>query len=95
LESHLELAPSVPLLHGHAVNIDMALTATIAENRGYITVEDRDRILGLMSRIGSALYHPLLDSDLLWYGTQSITMTRMVCKEPQCQNQSANALSTI
>ena len=72
----LELAPSVPLLHGHAVNIDMALTATIAENRGYITLEDRDRILGLMSRIGLALDHPLLDSDLLWYGTQSITMTR-------------------
>jgi len=63
-----------------AVNIDMALTATIAENRGYITVEDRDRILGLMSRIGFSPYHPLLDSDLLWYGTQSITMTRMVCK---------------
>jgi 3-dehydroquinate synthase len=72
----LELAPSVPLLHGHAVNIDMALSATIAENRGYITVADRDRILGLMSRIGLALDHPLLDSDLLWYGTQSITMTR-------------------
>lgn len=72
----LELAPSVPLLHGHAVNIDMALSATIAENRGYITTYDRDRILGLMSRIGLALDHPLLDSDLLWYGTQSITMTR-------------------
>lgn len=72
----LELAPSVPLLHGHAVNIDMALSATIAENRGYITTSDRDRILGLMSRIGLALDHPLLDSDLLWYGTQSITMTR-------------------
>jgi len=72
----LELAPSVPLLHGHAVNIDMALSATIAEKRGYISVEDRDRILGLMSRIGLALDHPLLDSDLLWYATQSITMTR-------------------
>lgn len=72
----LELAPSVPLLHGHAVNIDMALSATIAENRGYITTHDRDRILRLMSGIGLALDHPLLDSDLLWYGTQSITMTR-------------------
>lgn len=72
----LELAPSVPLLHGHAVNIDMALSATIAEKRGYITVQDRDRILGLMSRLGLALDHPLLDSDLLWYATQSITMTR-------------------
>lgn len=72
----LELAPSVPLLHGHAVNIDMALTATIAQLRGYITVEERDRILGLMSKIGLALDHPLLDIDLLWYATESITQTR-------------------
>lgn len=72
----LELAPSVPLLHGHAVNIDMALSATIAQQRGYITVEDRDRILGLMSRIGLSLDHPLLDIEHLWYSTQSITQTR-------------------
>ncbi|MBW4665700.1 MAG: sedoheptulose 7-phosphate cyclase [Chroococcus sp. CMT-3BRIN-NPC107] len=72
----LELAPSVPLLHGHAVNIDMALTATIAQLRGYITTEERDRILGLMSKIGLALDHPLLDIELLWYATQSITQTR-------------------
>ncbi|CAA9579608.1 Demethyl 4-deoxygadusol synthase MysA [uncultured Synechococcales cyanobacterium] len=72
----LELAPSVPLLHGHAVNIDMALSATIAEKRGYITVEERDRILGLMSQLGLALDHPLLDIDLLWSATQSITLTR-------------------
>lgn len=72
----LELAPSVPLFHGHAVNIDMALSATIAQTRGYITTQDRDRILGLMSRIGLAIDHPLLDGDLLWYASQSITMTR-------------------
>ncbi len=72
----LELAPSVPLLHGHAVNIDMALSATIAETRGYISVEERDRILRLMSQLGLALDHPLLDSDLLWSATQSITLTR-------------------
>ncbi|HAA32035.1 MAG TPA: 3-dehydroquinate synthase [Cyanobacteria bacterium UBA8553] len=72
----LELAPSVPLFHGHAVNIDMALSATIAQKRGYITAQDRDRILGLMSRIGLAIDHPLLDSDLLWYATQSIILTR-------------------
>ncbi|MBD2156916.1 sedoheptulose 7-phosphate cyclase [Leptolyngbya sp. FACHB-16] len=72
----LELAPSVPLLHGHAVNIDMALSATIAACRGYITLSERDRILTLMSRLGLALDHPLLDSDLLWQATQSITQTR-------------------
>lgn len=72
----LELAPSVPLFHGHAVNIDMALSATIAQKRGYITTYERDRILELMSRIGLAIDHPLLDSDLAWYATQSIIMTR-------------------
>lgn len=72
----LELAPSVPLFHGHAVNIDMAFSATIAERRGYISAQDRDRILGLMSRIGLALDHPLLESDLVWHATQSITATR-------------------
>ncbi len=72
----LELAPSVPLLHGHAVNIDMALSATIAQRRGYITTTERDRILGLMSRLGLAMDHPLLDSDLLWNATKSIILTR-------------------
>jgi demethyl-4-deoxygadusol synthase len=72
----LELAPSVPLLHGHAVNIDMALSATIAARRGYITDLDRDRILTLMSRLGLAIDHPLLDGEMLWHATQSITQTR-------------------
>lgn len=72
----LELTPTVPLLHGHAVNIDMAFSATLAEKRGYINSEERDRILGLMSRIGLALDHPLLTTDLLWRGTKSITLTR-------------------
>ena len=72
----LELAPSVPLFHGHAVNIDMALSATIAAARGYITTTTRDRILKLMSNLGLALDHPLLDTDLLWHATESITQTR-------------------
>jgi 3-dehydroquinate synthase len=72
----LELAPRVPIFHGHAVNIDMALSATIASRRGYISAEDRDRILGLMSRIGLTLDHPLLDEELLWRATESISLTR-------------------
>jgi 3-dehydroquinate synthase len=72
----LELAPAVPLLHGHAINIDMAFSATIAAKRGYITSDDRDRILGLMSKLGLALDHPLFDSDLVWDATESITLTR-------------------
>lgn len=72
----LELAPQIPLLHGHAVNIDMAISATIAEKRGYISATDRDRILGLMSRLGLALDHPLMEIDLMWQATQSIMLTR-------------------
>jgi 3-dehydroquinate synthase len=72
----IELTPAVPLLHGHAVNIDMALSATLAAQRGYISAIDRDRILGLMSRLGLALDHPLLESDLMWDATQSIILTR-------------------
>mgnify|MGYP003622947367 CR=1 FL=1 len=72
----LELAPRVPIFHGHAVNIDMALSATIAARRGFISVADRDRILGLMSRIGLTLDHPLLDEELLWSATESISLTR-------------------
>lgn len=72
----LELAPRIPMFHGHGVNIDMALSATIAAHRGYIPDKDRDRILSLMSRVGLALDHPLLEEDLLWQATQSIMMTR-------------------
>lgn len=72
----LELAPQVPLLHGHAVNIDMAISATIAEKRGYISAVDRDRILGLMSRLGLAIDHPLMEIDLMWEATRSIMLTR-------------------
>ncbi len=72
----LELAPEIPMYHGHGVNIDMALSATIACLRGYITIQDRDRILGLMSGIGLALDSPYLTPELLWKATQSITLTR-------------------
>ena len=72
----LELAPCVPIFHGHAVNIDMALSATIAGIRGYISESDRDRILGTMSRIGLSLDHPLLQEELLWEATESISLTR-------------------
>jgi demethyl-4-deoxygadusol synthase len=72
----LELAPHIPLFHGQAVNIDMAFSATIAQKRGYITTKDHERILLLMSRIGLALDHPLLDSELVWNATESISLTR-------------------
>jgi len=72
----LELTPDVPMFHGHGVNIDMAFSATIAQQRGYISIVDRDRILGLMSRIGLAIDSSYLTAELLWKATESISRTR-------------------
>ncbi len=72
----LELTPDLPMFHGHSVAIDMAFSATIAQQRGYISVIDRDRILGLMSRIGLAIDSSYLTSELLWKATESIGRTR-------------------
>jgi demethyl-4-deoxygadusol synthase len=72
----LELTPEPPMFHGHSVSIDMAFTATIAQQRGYISEVDRDRILSLMSRLGLAIDSPYLTPELLWKATTSISRTR-------------------
>jgi 3-dehydroquinate synthetase len=72
----LELAPEIPFFHGHAISIDMALSTTIAEQRGYLSISDRDRIFWLMSRLGLSLTSPLLTPGLLRKATDSITQTR-------------------
>jgi demethyl-4-deoxygadusol synthase len=72
----LELTPEIPMFHGHGVNIDMAFSATIAQQRGYISVSERDRILRLMSRIGLAIDSSYLTPELLWKATESISRTR-------------------
>ncbi|WP_207841950.1 sedoheptulose 7-phosphate cyclase [Williamsia soli] len=72
----LELSPPEPFFHGHAINIDMALSTTLAEKRGLISVDDRDRILGVMNRLGLALDSDHLTPELLSEATQSILRTR-------------------
>ena len=73
----LELAPEAPMFHGHAVNIDMAFSATVAEHRGCISPSERDRIFWLMSQIGLALDSPShLTAELLSNATLSIMQTR-------------------
>jgi demethyl-4-deoxygadusol synthase len=72
----LELTPAIPMFHGHSVAIDMAFSATIAHQRGYTTVIERDRILGLMSRLGLAIDSQYLTPELLWKATTSIARTR-------------------
>jgi 3-dehydroquinate synthetase len=72
----LELTPEVPMLHGHAVAVDMAYSVTLAEQRGYISAADRNRVLRLMSRLGLAIDSPYLTRDLLHAATESIIQTR-------------------
>jgi 3-dehydroquinate synthase len=72
----LELTPPAPFFHGHAINIDMALSTTLAEQRGHLTVADRDRVLGVMSRLGLALDSEFLTAELLAEATGSILKTR-------------------
>jgi 3-dehydroquinate synthetase len=72
----LELTPEVPMLHGHAVSIDMALSATLASERGYISSTERDRVLALMTRLGLAVDSPYLTPALLHEATEAIIQTR-------------------
>ena len=66
----------MPFFHGHAINIDMALSTTLAEQRGHLSVADRDRVLGVMSDLGLALDSEHLTPELLAAATASILKTR-------------------
>ncbi len=72
----LELMPETTMFHGHAVSVDMAYSATLAERLGTIGVEDRDRIIGLMSDLGLAIDSPYFTPAVVAEGTASITKTR-------------------
>ena len=72
----LELTPERPFFHGHAINIDMALSTTLAEQRGHLSTADRDRVLGVMSALGLALDSEHLTPELLVSATESILKTR-------------------
>lgn len=72
----LELTPDPPLFHGHAISVDMAFSATLAEHLGHITTADRDRILGLFSAVGLAIDSPFFTAELLEQATPSIMQTR-------------------
>jgi len=72
----LELSPPEPFFHGHAINIDMALSTTVAEQRGLLSAADRDRVLNVMSNLGLALDSPYLTAALIEEATASIIKTR-------------------
>ena len=71
-----ELVPETPLRHGHAISIDMAYSATLANSRKLITDAEHRRILDLFSRAGLSMDHPQFDEEILDKGTAAILKTR-------------------
>ena len=71
-----ELVPETPLRHGHAISIDMAYSATLANSRKLISDKEHRRILDLFSRAGLSMDHPQFDEDILDKGTAAILKTR-------------------
>ena len=71
-----ELIPETPLRHGHAISIDMAFSATLANKRGLLPDTDHHRLLKLFSRAGLSIDHPQFDEQVLDKGTAAILKTR-------------------
>lgn len=71
-----ELVPEVPLRHGHAISIDMAYSATLANMRGILSDSEHKRILNLFSRAGLSMDHHQFDEDILEKATKAILRTR-------------------
>ena len=71
-----ELVPETPLRHGHAISIDMAYSATLANSRKLISDEEHRRILSLFSRAGRSRDHHQFEETLLDKRTQAILKTR-------------------
>jgi 2-epi-5-epi-valiolone synthase len=60
----LEMRALPELLHGEAVNIDMALTTMLGVRRGLVSAADADRILALMRSLELPIAHPLCEPEL-------------------------------
>lgn len=71
-----ELIPETPFRHGHAISIDMAYSATLANSRKLITDEEHRRILKLFSRAGLTMDHETFNEDTLEKATAAILKTR-------------------
>ena len=61
----LEMAALPRLLHGEAVSIDIALTSTLAMQRGALAARDHAAILGTLQRLALPIWDPALTPDLL------------------------------
>jgi 3-dehydroquinate synthetase len=61
----LEVTSGMRLRHGEAVAIGMALSCQLASAAGYLSAPDRDRILGLIQRVGLPVHDSACDPAVL------------------------------
>lgn len=72
----LELAVSPPLLHGHAISVDMCFSATLAHHLGLLGSDQYHRFLRVFSTLGLALDHPAFTLKLMKQATNATIATR-------------------
>lgn len=72
----LELAVSPPLLHGHAISVDMCFSATLAHHLDLLPTEQYHRFLRVFSTLGLALDHPAFTLKLMKKATHATIATR-------------------
>jgi 3-dehydroquinate synthase len=70
------LASGNELLHGEAVNIDMALTTEISCNRGLISPAQRDRVFSVMRALQLPMKHEVCNTKLYMKGLKDTTKAR-------------------
>jgi 3-dehydroquinate synthetase len=66
----LEMRALPSLLHGEAVNIDMAFSTALSVGRGWVTRAEADRILSTMRMLRLPTWHQLCQPELLWQALQ-------------------------
>lgn len=70
------LASDDELLHGEAVNIDMAFTTHMSFNRGLISQTERDRVLSVMASLQLPMNHAVCNSPLFMKALTDTTKAR-------------------
>ena len=64
----LEQLTGYRLRHGEAVAVGLALDVTYSQLRGWLSEDDRRRVLGVLSGVGFDLYHPDLGRPEIFAG---------------------------
>lgn len=72
----LELSTTPPLLHGHAISIDMCFSAAIAHHLGLLDTAHYEQFLRAFSSLGLALDHPAFTVELMRRATAAAVRTR-------------------